>query len=54
MSGLRQADGWNATRPTPWLSWDGRTDLKCLARVVGRRLASGYAHHIERLIDEVS
>ncbi len=50
MPGLRRANGWGATRPLPRIFWDGRTDMQCLASVVGRLIDSGYTHHIERLM----
>jgi deoxyribodipyrimidine photolyase-related protein len=50
MPGLRAANGWNASRPMPRLFWDGQTDMACLRRIVERLLATGYTHHIERLM----
>ena len=50
MPGLRRANAWDATRPMPKMLWDGRTDMRCLASVVGRLIASGHTHHIERLM----
>ena len=50
MPGLREANAWGASRPMPRLFWDGRTDLACLGHVVRRLIATGYTHHIERLM----
>ncbi|QEH35236.1 Deoxyribodipyrimidine photo-lyase-related protein [Aquisphaera giovannonii] len=50
MPGLRSANAWDARRPLPRLFWDGETDLRCLGRVVRRLIATGYTHHIERLM----
>ncbi len=50
MPGLRAANGWNHTRSLPRLFWDADTDLACLRRVIERLLATGYTHHIERLM----
>ena len=50
MPGLRQANAWNATRPLPRMFWDGETDLECIRSVIQRLIASGYTHHIERLM----
>jgi deoxyribodipyrimidine photolyase-related protein len=50
MPDLRHANHWNANRPMPRFFWDGRTEMQCLASVVKRLIASGYTHHIERLM----
>ena len=50
MPGLLAANHWQHTRPLPQLFWDGGTELNCLRHVVGRVLATGYSHHIERLM----
>ncbi len=50
MPGLRRANAWHATRPMPRLFWDGQTDMACLRGVVSRLIATGYTHHIERLM----
>lgn len=50
MPGLRTANGWGMTRPLPRFFWDAQTDLACLQHVIERLLASGYTHHIERLM----
>jgi deoxyribodipyrimidine photolyase-related protein len=44
---------WNslqADRPMPPLFSTGRTDMACVANVLGHVEAHGYAHHIERLM----
>ena len=50
MPDLRLANSWNAGRPLPRMFWDGETNLECIRSVVTRLLASGYTHHIERLM----
>ncbi|WP_240320808.1 cryptochrome/photolyase family protein [Sphingomonas crusticola] len=37
-------------RPLPAFYWTGDTDQHCLREVVGQTLASGHAHHIQRLM----
>lgn len=39
-----------ATRPLPSFYYDGDTDMHCLAQAIGQTLATGYAHHIQRLM----
>lgn len=41
---------WGATRPLPDWFWTGDTDLRCLGHAIRRALATGYTHHIERLM----
>ena len=50
MPGLRTANQWAATRSMPLLFWNAETDMNCLQHVVERVIASGYSHHIERLM----
>ncbi|GAB4214179.1 MAG: cryptochrome/photolyase family protein [Roseiflexaceae bacterium] len=50
MPALRHANGWQAHRPMPRMFWDGQTDMRCIRHVVERLLATGYSHHIERLM----
>ncbi len=50
MPGLRTANGWGATRPLPAMFWDGETEMRCIRHVVRRVMATGYSHHIERLM----
>ncbi len=50
MPGLRDANAWHATRPLPRFFWNGETDMRCLRHVIERAIATGYTHHIERLM----
>ncbi len=50
MPGLLAANAWQHTRPMPRLFWDGATEMNCLRHVVARVIATGYSHHIERLM----
>jgi deoxyribodipyrimidine photolyase-related protein len=50
MPELATANSWAHTRPLPGFFWDGQTDMNCLRHVIGRVLADGYSHHIERLM----
>ena len=50
MPGLRDMNHWQAERPLPDFFWTGETDMNCLRHVIKRVLATGYSHHIERLM----
>lgn len=50
MPGLLAANRWQHTRPMPQFFWDGATEMNCLRHVVARVIATGYSHHIERLM----
>lgn len=50
MPGLREANAWGATRALPEWFWSGATGMRCLSHAIGRVLATGYGHHIERLM----
>lgn len=50
MPDLRHANAWNATRPLPRFFWNGDTGMRCLRHVIERAIATGYTHHIERLM----
>ncbi|MFM9106239.1 MAG: cryptochrome/photolyase family protein [Chloroflexota bacterium] len=50
MPGLWEANAWEARAPLPAWFWSGDTDLACLRDVLRRVLATGYSHHIERLM----
>lgn len=50
MPGLATANAWEHRRPLPSFWWTGETDMRCLGHVIGRVLATGYCHHIERLM----
>lgn len=39
-----------AKNPMPDFYWTGKTEMACLRDMLSRLLASGYAHHIERLM----
>ncbi len=43
-------NGLGADRPLPELFWGGPTDMRCMSDAVGGVIATGYAHHIERLM----
>jgi deoxyribodipyrimidine photolyase-related protein len=36
--------------PLPEFYWTGRTDMVCMRQCIGQVLASGYGHHIQRLM----
>lgn len=50
MPGFHERNHWEAERPLPDFFWSGQTDMNCLRRVIERVLATGYSHHIERLM----
>jgi deoxyribodipyrimidine photolyase-related protein len=50
MPDLLEQNYWEVHLPLPDFFWTGDTPLRCLNVVIGRVLASGYAHHIERLM----
>ncbi len=50
MPGYDTENALGGTRPLPAFYWTGRTDMRCLAQVIGQTLATGYAHHIQRLM----
>ncbi|MBK8051572.1 MAG: cryptochrome/photolyase family protein [Anaerolineales bacterium] len=50
MPGLLTANYWQHQRPLPDFFWHGETEMRCLRCVIGRVLAHGYSHHIERLM----
>ena len=50
MPGLLEANGWGAERALPGWYYHGDTRMRCMASAIGRVLASGYSHHIERLM----
>jgi deoxyribodipyrimidine photolyase-related protein len=47
---LLQANHFNHQRLLPDWFWTGNTDMQCLSQVIGQTLATGYAHHIQRLM----
>ncbi len=51
MPGILSANAWDAQRPLPRFFWDpAATDMACLHTTLARIQATGYAHHIERLM----
>lgn len=50
MPELKKVNFWDAHRPLPDYFWNADTEMNCLRIVIGRALASGYTHHIERLM----
>jgi deoxyribodipyrimidine photolyase-related protein len=50
MPGLMEANTWDAQRPLPQFFWDGQTAMNCLRHALCRAEATGYNHHIERLM----
>jgi deoxyribodipyrimidine photolyase-related protein len=40
----------NAHRPLPRWAYSGDTDLRCVSRAIAMALATGYNHHIQRLM----
>ncbi|MFV9505605.1 MAG: cryptochrome/photolyase family protein [Oscillochloridaceae bacterium umkhey_bin13] len=47
---LRTRNAWQATRPLPAWFWSGDTPMRCLSHTIMTALATGYSHHIERLM----
>jgi deoxyribodipyrimidine photolyase-related protein len=47
---LLAQNAWQATRSLPDFFWTGDTDMACLRHALERALATGYNHHIERLM----
>ncbi len=50
MPELAQKNSWGHTRALPSFFWDGETEMRCLSTVIRRAIATGYTHHIERLM----
>lgn len=50
MPGYAETNALDATRPLPWFYWSGKTDMACIAAVVGDTRRNAYAHHIQRLM----
>jgi deoxyribodipyrimidine photolyase-related protein len=50
MPALAESNDWNASRDVPEWMWTGKTDMNCLRHVLESLLATGYTHHIERLM----
>jgi deoxyribodipyrimidine photolyase-related protein len=43
-------NGFNHTQPLPAFYWTGETKMNCLHHVIDQVKATGYAHHIQRLM----
>jgi deoxyribodipyrimidine photolyase-related protein len=50
MPGLAAADGLGHAADLPSFYWTGETRMRCLGEAVRGVLATGYAHHIQRLM----
>ena len=50
MPAYLERNAWDAHEPLPAFYWHGRVPMACLADAIGQTLASGYAHHIQRLM----
>ncbi|MEL5848970.1 MAG: cryptochrome/photolyase family protein [Candidatus Igneacidithiobacillus chanchocoensis] len=50
MPGYRERNALAAEQPLPAWYWTGEIEMVCLRDVLQRTLATGYAHHIERLM----
>jgi deoxyribodipyrimidine photolyase-related protein len=50
MPDLREANAWQHERVLPAFYYSGETAMNCMRHAIGRVLAQGYSHHIERLM----
>jgi deoxyribodipyrimidine photolyase-related protein len=50
MPGMTEKNEWGAQRPIPHFFWTGETEMACLRHALTRAQATGYNHHIERLM----
>ena len=50
MPGMTEKNEWGAERPIPHFFWTGETEMACLRHALKRARATGYNHHIERLM----
>ncbi|AUN30182.1 cryptochrome/photolyase family protein [Niveispirillum cyanobacteriorum] len=50
MPAYADTNALNAHRPLPDFYWTGRTDMNCMAQVIGQTERLAYAHHIQRLM----
>jgi deoxyribodipyrimidine photolyase-related protein len=50
MPDLLARNAWEAHQPLPTFFWDGKTDMRCMHHALERAIATGYTHHIERLM----
>lgn len=49
-SGYADRNGFDHRRPLPPFLWDRQTDMRCLRQTLDQIHATGYAHHIQRLM----
>jgi deoxyribodipyrimidine photolyase-related protein len=50
MPGYVLTNHLNASRDLPGFYWTGQTPMRCMAECIGTTRATGYAHHIQRLM----
>jgi deoxyribodipyrimidine photolyase-related protein len=50
MPAYLERNALDAHEALPAFYWDAKTDMACLADVIGQTLEHGYAHHIQRLM----
>ena len=50
MPGYLDDNALDAQQQLPAFYWTGKTDYACLANTIAQTLATGYAHHIQRLM----
>jgi deoxyribodipyrimidine photolyase-related protein len=50
MPAYAERNALDAHEPLPDFYWHGRTPMACLADAISQTLATGYAHHIQRLM----
>jgi deoxyribodipyrimidine photolyase-related protein len=50
MPGYALTNHLNASRDLPGFYWTGQTPMRCMAECIGTTRATGYAHHIQRLM----
>ena len=50
MPGLLEANALKHTAPLPDWYWTGQVQMNCMRNAIGQTLATGYAHHIQRLM----
>jgi deoxyribodipyrimidine photolyase-related protein len=50
MPDYSESNELNANRPLPEFFWTGDTDMRCVGQCVKQVLATGYNHHIQRLM----
>jgi len=50
MPGYAEMNELTARRPLPEFYWSGRTEMNCLAKVIGQTQREALSHHIQRLM----